>query len=411
MNCSVSLVRDNRFIVHPRSRIKVKALIATMVNTGKFIYALALALLSICYVQPLFAGELIFRVEEPRSGAVMTGISNIRGWAVSSSGIDRIELYIDGEYKTDIPFGGSRKDVGVIYPEFPDSENSGYSMANNYNLKSAGPHVITIKAFDNDGAMEEVDVPYTVTRFEEPFIKNPADINILEISDVLINGGRSLTMKGVDVQGKKQDIQLEWQSPKQNFSMTSIQPSDEGQNTALDGLYSLSRLTFWYGNIPGLPDGLILDTEAAARTVDGVTFRMTGSGTLDIQGSTIFMGLKATIYADGQSESLEEAGEATLIADEGYAIDYRDDSGEIITAVLLQRGSHLIWMENFYDEPDGSNGAIVVQWQKVSEPASADAAVLRVDQLIGSDATGIAYPSIENAILQSVISAMQNSGK
>jgi len=79
---------------------------------------------------------------------------------------------------------------------------------------------------------------------------------------ILINSGRSLTMTGVDVQGEKQDIRLDWQTPKQNFSMASILPSDKADDVSLDGVYSLSRLTVWFGKVPDVPDGLILDTEA-----------------------------------------------------------------------------------------------------------------------------------------------------
>jgi len=372
--------------------------------------AVALAAVSAMYVQPLLGGELILRVEEPTSGSVMTGISNIRGWAVGSAGIERVELYIDGEYKTDVPLGGSRKDVGDAFPEFPDSDNSGYSMANNYSLKTAGPHVITIKAFDTDGAAEEIDVPYTVARFEESFIKDPADVSILALTDILINGSNSLTLKGVDVLGVKQDIQLDWQTPKQNFSISGIQPSAEGTGALLDGRYTLARMTVWFGGVPDLPPDLVLDTEAKLITVEGMKFRFTASGTMDINGSAMFTSLKATIDIDGMSETIEEEGDATLLSDNGYALDYRDSYSDIITAVLLQRGTRLVWMENFYDPSDNSSGSIVLQWKKIADTASADTATQQLEQPVSSDGAGMAYPSLESAILQSVINLMRDAG-
>jgi hypothetical protein len=390
-------------------RQMVKIMFVTSGNIRKVISATVLALLSVFHIQPLRGGEIVFNVEEPRAGSVMTGVSNIRGWAVGSSGIDRIELYIDGEFKTEIPFGGSRKDVGRSYPEFPDSDNSGFSMANNYNLKSAAPHVITIKVFDNDGAMEETDVSYTVTRFEDPFISNPADINILEITDILINSGRSLTMKGADVQGEKQDIRLDWQTPKQNFSMTSILPSDEGVNASLDGVYSLSRLTIWFGKALDIPDGLILDTEAPSTTADGVTFRMTASGTATINGSETFTSVTLTLFADGGSETIQEEEEGTITADDGWAVSFGNGIGEIVVSVLLQRGTHLIVMDHFYDEPDNNNGAWVEQWQKIAESATEGATIQQFSQPSRNVATDVAYPSMRSAISQSVRNLLYNA--
>ena len=36
-----------------------------------------------------------------------TGIGMIRGWAVSSDAIERVEVFVDGEYLYDIPHGGN----------------------------------------------------------------------------------------------------------------------------------------------------------------------------------------------------------------------------------------------------------------------------------------------------------------
>jgi hypothetical protein len=353
----------------------------------------ALALLAILHSQYLFAGDIVLRVEEPQAGSIMTGVSNIRGWAVGSSGIDRIELYMDGEYRTDIPLGGSRKDVGAAYPQFPDSDKSGYSMANNYSTKSAGSHVITIKAFDNDGAVNEVDVPYTVTRFDDSYIKKSDDISILEVTDIVINGGRSLTMEGVDVQGEKQDIRLDWQTPKQNFSITSILPSEQASDGPLEGVYSLSRLTMWFGQLPDLPDGLILDTEAESRVVEGVPISMAASGKLTVSGPEMVMRMNITLITDEFSDSFQDQSEATIIADHGYAIDYRDPFGTY-TGVLLQRGSHLIWLEYLYDDPDGENGVMVMQWQRLSDSATR--------QFNEADLADSAHTSLSGAVLQAV---------
>ena len=56
------------------------------------------------------AAAKVFRaaLEEPVSLETHTGVGNLRGWAVSSDGIAKVEIYIDGVYAFDAPYGGSR---------------------------------------------------------------------------------------------------------------------------------------------------------------------------------------------------------------------------------------------------------------------------------------------------------------
>ena len=38
-------------------------------------------------------------------------MGNLRGWSVASSGITKIEIYIDGVFLDDAPYGSSRGDI------------------------------------------------------------------------------------------------------------------------------------------------------------------------------------------------------------------------------------------------------------------------------------------------------------
>ena len=46
---------------------------------------------------------LIVLLEEPSTGGIGSGVSNIRGWAVANTGIERIELFLDGVFLSDVP--------------------------------------------------------------------------------------------------------------------------------------------------------------------------------------------------------------------------------------------------------------------------------------------------------------------
>ena len=55
-------------------------------------------------------------LEEPVARQIHTGVGNIRGWAVASDGITKVEIWIDGVYAFDAPYGGERGDVASGFP-------------------------------------------------------------------------------------------------------------------------------------------------------------------------------------------------------------------------------------------------------------------------------------------------------
>ena len=99
---------------------------------------------------PTLADSMVLTLEEPKEGGTYTGVSNLRGWAIAESGIEKIELDIDGVYAFDIPMGGSRGDVGSAYPDFPSAAESGFSMAFNYKALAEGSHQVTARALSKD---------------------------------------------------------------------------------------------------------------------------------------------------------------------------------------------------------------------------------------------------------------------
>ena len=56
-------------------------------------------------------------LEEPVLEEIHTGVGNLRGWAVADEGIEKVEIYIDGAYSFDAPYGGVRTDVRDAFPD------------------------------------------------------------------------------------------------------------------------------------------------------------------------------------------------------------------------------------------------------------------------------------------------------
>ena len=94
-----------------------------LIHTGACVELLTL------FSTVVFSETVIVNLEEPNADGVYTGITNLRGWAVAESGIAVIEVDVDGNYAFDVPMGGARGDVAKVYPDFPDADTSGFSMA------------------------------------------------------------------------------------------------------------------------------------------------------------------------------------------------------------------------------------------------------------------------------------------
>ena len=129
-----------------------------------------------CLIEPVFDASvtpgdtLRVSLEEPVSRDTYSGIGNLRGWAVATVGVDRVEIWIDGAYAFDAPYGGERGDVGGVFPDINDSVNSGFSTAWNYNLMDLGEHTITARAYNTNGQYAESSKTFLVTRFHKPYL-------------------------------------------------------------------------------------------------------------------------------------------------------------------------------------------------------------------------------------------------
>jgi hypothetical protein len=166
--------------------------------------------------------DLRVAIEEPIAGGMHSGIGMIRGWAVSSDAIERVEVFIDGEYRYDIPHGGKRRDVGNVFEEIPNSDRSGYAAAVNFSGLEKGDHDLVIRVTDSFGSIVERSVEFGVTRFEKSFIS--AD-DYVELGWASISAsGRSINIRGAWIGEETYNITLEWRPESQNFEVTSIKP-------------------------------------------------------------------------------------------------------------------------------------------------------------------------------------------
>lgn len=100
----------------------------------------------------------------------------IRGWALNSSGIKAIDIYVDSTWKKTLVngdgFGLSRPDVSQAYPSYPNASNSGYE----YNLPlsgiSNGSHTLTVWAIGNDGTKTNYQITINVSSLPHVYLES-----------------------------------------------------------------------------------------------------------------------------------------------------------------------------------------------------------------------------------------------
>lgn len=166
---------------------------------------------------------LSMALEEPTNASSATGVSNIRGWAVSSSGINRLELFINGNFISEIPYGGNRGDVEGAFPDITDSINSGFGQTFNYGLLGQGEHSMTVRAYANNGELIEKTSLFEVVSFRESFIAAEGYPDLSEAQVFLDQNTGKITIANVVLEdGSTYDVVLQWRKATQGFEIVEV---------------------------------------------------------------------------------------------------------------------------------------------------------------------------------------------
>ena len=163
------------------------------------------------------------RLEEPLDGDRLSGTGNLRGFAVGSEGIDRVEIWMNGEYKFDAPYGGTRNDVAASedYEGIEGADSSGYSLAWSYNLFDIGMNTIEAIAYDKAGNSATATSMFEVFKFHKNRIRDPDTVKLDQNSTCLLEGNE-ITILDALIEEQPYDIKLKWKTGSQNFGIIEI---------------------------------------------------------------------------------------------------------------------------------------------------------------------------------------------
>ncbi|MDF2884705.1 MAG: cell wall hydrolase/autolysin, partial [Clostridiaceae bacterium] len=103
-------------------------------------------------------------VDTPLNGQILSGDTNVKGWALNSSGVKEVDISVDGQNFGSAAIGQSRPDVATAYPGYINGTQSGFS----YNLSTSnlqtGSHSLVVKAVGNDGSVMSRTISISVQK-------------------------------------------------------------------------------------------------------------------------------------------------------------------------------------------------------------------------------------------------------
>ena len=166
-------------------------------------------------------------IEEPANGASYSGISNLRGWAVSPEGVGEylLEVFIDGEFAFYLSPYGQRTDVGNAFPDYPNSDTGGFSMAYNYKDLAPGEHEVKVVVYDNAGNHNSAISVFRTERFNSSFIAQDAEIDLSTTDNIYLYDDQTYLVSGATLEGEKWDFILTWDRASQSFKTEGILPA------------------------------------------------------------------------------------------------------------------------------------------------------------------------------------------
>jgi len=257
--------------------------------------------------------EFRVELEEPVHTGVASGITNLRGWAVSDAGIDRVELFVNGQYAFEVPYGGRREDVEQAFPGVPDSLSSGFGQTYNYGILGSGTHTMMVRVHDQTGAIREASATFEVMAFPDAFLATNESPD-LSRADANINRATGVVqLEDVRQGGREYDLRLVWSTAAQAFVVESL-------NVALDddGRPDDDREVEFEGVVDAVTPLVSITVSNATYTVDSSTqYFIDNVGT--VSAETFFQRV-----AVGSLVEVTDYLPTDGVADELYLEDRRD---------------------------------------------------------------------------------------
>ncbi|OPJ59179.1 Ig-like domain-containing protein [Clostridium oryzae] len=112
----------------------------------------------------------------------------IKGWAINSSGVDKVNIYVDGKFKAAASYGSIRSDVSRLYPNHMNSNKSGYSYKLSVVTLKTGTHKITVQAVGRNKTIASISRYFVVTNLPKVKLESIKDNQVIENKSISVKG-------------------------------------------------------------------------------------------------------------------------------------------------------------------------------------------------------------------------------
>jgi hypothetical protein len=113
-------------------------------------------MLTLLFILPLLC------LDAPAPEATLTGTVVVEGWALETTQyINRVEIFVDGNFVANAVYGSPRQGVCEIYPGSPDCPNVGWAYSLDTTRIPNGAHTLRVVAWSS-GTYSETTRPFTV---------------------------------------------------------------------------------------------------------------------------------------------------------------------------------------------------------------------------------------------------------
>jgi beta-N-acetylglucosaminidase len=120
-------------------------------------------------------------LDSPKSGSTIDGVSTIRGWYLDGSGVEKVEVFVDGKWIGNAQYGLSRPDVAIVIPEYLNS-NAGFQYSLDTKQFTDGPHTLMIKETGKNGKTHSLSASITIKN-GNPYLS----LNLMKPANITAN--------------------------------------------------------------------------------------------------------------------------------------------------------------------------------------------------------------------------------
>ncbi|MBS5125415.1 MAG: N-acetylmuramoyl-L-alanine amidase, partial [Clostridium sp.] len=282
--------------------------------------------------------EIKYNIEEPSIAYAPNGELIIQGWAISMAGIKSVSVSVDGKSYGEISYGLTRSDVKNVYPNYPDSDKSGFKGIIDLSSLSDGNKQVVITIIGKDDAQVTIAKSINkVTLTSRNTLDSPASNSNITDGKITVSGW-ALSEAGtkevrVSVDGKKLG------TATINLSRTdvyNVYPYYNNKNAGYKGTFDVSSLG------TGIKT-LVVEIEDKAGNVQTVTRKFT-------------YGAKKVIYIDPGHDYGGDMGAVRVINGVTYdETTLNIEVAEYLRTELINKGYEVIMARRIGERPTSNN--------------------------------------------------------